>query len=727
MCSLRVPELLESVFPVVSKGLKDRHAYVREVSVIGVLKCYEQDEEKTVALGLIDEIKGLATTERDTQVITSCLYVLRELGALHTLPRQRMISFMNNVRSFSEWGHCLLMETLLEHYRPETEAERFDVLEVLDFGLNHTNSAVILATAKLFLHYTSNYKEQYDQVIRLILGPARTLIMGREPEVAYAVLRNVHVLAERQPEPFRVMVNDVFYRPEDAVYLKIAKLDLMVVLSHLDNAYDTAEEAFEYARDFNDDAASHAVACISRIAIKVGSVDGILDRLLLFLNHRRQVIVDETIIAFAAALHKFPDAAEICVPSIARVGYGTIGSPQGRAAFVWILGHFGDLVQDAPYLLEEICDQYGQGPATSGEVKHAILTASVELFCARPAECMPLMKHVLSRALKDPDHIVKEKASLYAKLLEGLGADGTRRLVRLPALPSGETNATDASQELQDILFDEWNTLSVVYGEPSSTFIAAESTIKRSFSADSLGGGVAVEVGGTDSLIEVDGEGEGDVDDAVVGDLGGDLGGDLVGDFVGDLGGMLGSADVSQDKSSLLDDGFSFLGVSQAPTPTSANEPAAATSGPAQSPAMDDLDLLMMMGADAPSGADAAPAAPPAAAPPTYELRARRDVGIRQDEFKKQWSELEMFAVTSTSQLGSSAVDDLDRHVEQANLVCLGKSPSRFLFYGCSTAGCGVCVCITISGMQATLDVRSKDAGLSASVKDTLDTLLCVF
>jgi len=370
-------------------------------------------------------------------------------------------------------------------------------------------------------------------------------------------------------------------------------------------------------------------------------------------------------------------------------------------------------VQDAPYLLEEICDQYGQGPATSGEVKHAMLTASVELFCARPAECMPLMKHVLSRALKDPDHIVKEKASLYAKLLEGLGADGTRRLVRLPALPSGETNATDASQELQDILFDEWNTLSVVYGEPSSTFIAAGSTIKRSFSADSLGGGGAVEVVGTDSLIEVDGEGEGDVDDAI--------GGDLVGDLVGELGGMLGSADLSQDESSLLDDGFSFLGVSQAPTPTSANELTAATSGSAQSPAMDDLDLLMMM------GADAAPAAPPAAAPPTYELRARRDVGICQDEFKKQWSELEMFAVTSTSQLGSSAVDDLDRHVEQANLVCLGKSPSRFLFYGCSMAGCGVCVCITISGMQAALDVRSKDAGLAASVKDTVDTLLCVF
>ena len=48
--------------------------------MIGVLKCCEQDEEKTLSLGLVDEVKVLAATERDTQVITSCLYVLREWG-----------------------------------------------------------------------------------------------------------------------------------------------------------------------------------------------------------------------------------------------------------------------------------------------------------------------------------------------------------------------------------------------------------------------------------------------------------------------------------------------------------------------------------------------------------------------------------------------------------------------------------------------------------------------
>ncbi len=699
MCSLRVAELLESVFPVVSKGLKDPHAYVREVSVIGVLKCCEQDEEKTLSLGLVDEVKVLAATERDTQVITSCLYVLRELGALHCLSRQRMISFMNNVRSFSEWGQCLLMETLLEHYRPETEAERFDVLEVLDFGLNHTNSAVIMATAKLFLHYTANYKDQYDQVIRLIMGPIRTLIMGREPEVAYAVLCNVQVLAARQPEPFRVMVSDIFYRPEDTRYLKIAKLDLMVALSCLDNAFDTAEEAFEYARDFDDAVASHAVACISRIAIKVGSVDGILDRLLLFLNHRRHVIVGETVIAFAAALHRFPGAADICVPSIARVGYASIESPDARAAYIWVLGHFGQLVQDAPYILEGICDdadveQVGDRDGdedAGGRVKHAILTAAVELFCVRPPECLPLVKGVLGRALKDPDHGLREKAALYAKLLEGVGLDGTRELIRLPASSCAEGRVADASQELLDILFDQLNTLSVVYGEPSSTFIAEESKIKRSFSTDSLGGGDLpiddIEDGGIDSLIEIGG-GDGDLS---------------TGTPKPDEFSFVLSETVSEEQTGPLEEAL-------APTPALAPPPSL----------IDDFELLMGTG-----GSDASDPNPPAMHT-SHELESTGGTHIGQEAFRQQWAELQAHSMQSASQLGSSPTD-LDRHIEQANLKCIGKSPTRYFFYGRSTRGSVVLVCITVTGTQATVDIRSEDAGLAASVKDTVATLLCVF
>lgn len=49
------------------------------------------------------------------------------------------------------------------------------MIQVLDFGLNHRNSAVVMATAKLFLHYTLAFPAQHQQVlscVRSISGTA---------------------------------------------------------------------------------------------------------------------------------------------------------------------------------------------------------------------------------------------------------------------------------------------------------------------------------------------------------------------------------------------------------------------------------------------------------------------------------------------------------------------------------------------------------------------------
>lgn len=142
------------------------------------------------------------------------------------LTRQLIISLLNHIRSFSDWAQCFVLE-LVATYQPASEEERFDILEVrwmgpggsvargvwwrlfgwlrgcagrfspreavagqgrhcsrwsaacqnytiglpfchrpqvLDFGLHHANSAVVMATAKLFLHYTMAFNSQHQQV-----------------------------------------------------------------------------------------------------------------------------------------------------------------------------------------------------------------------------------------------------------------------------------------------------------------------------------------------------------------------------------------------------------------------------------------------------------------------------------------------------------------------------------------------------------------------------------
>lgn len=49
-------------------------------------------------------------------------------------------------------------------YKPANEQEVFDIMNVLDDRLLHSNSAVVMATVKLFLHLTLTMPPTHQQV-----------------------------------------------------------------------------------------------------------------------------------------------------------------------------------------------------------------------------------------------------------------------------------------------------------------------------------------------------------------------------------------------------------------------------------------------------------------------------------------------------------------------------------------------------------------------------------
>ena len=67
------------------------------------------------------------------------------------------------LQEFSEWAQCQVLE-FASHYRPSDEQEVFDFMNVLDDRLSHSNSAVVMATVKMFLHYTLTMPATHQQV-----------------------------------------------------------------------------------------------------------------------------------------------------------------------------------------------------------------------------------------------------------------------------------------------------------------------------------------------------------------------------------------------------------------------------------------------------------------------------------------------------------------------------------------------------------------------------------
>lgn len=70
---------------------------------------------------------------------------------------------------------------------------------------------------------------------------------------------------------------------------------------------------------------------------------------------------------------------------------------QGKQALIWLLGTHGEKVPNAPYVLEDFVENVKS--ETFPGVKMELLTALVQLFLSRPAECQDMLGRLLHHCI----------------------------------------------------------------------------------------------------------------------------------------------------------------------------------------------------------------------------------------------------------------------------------------------------------------------------------------
>ena len=88
------------------------------------------------------------------------------------------------------------MLEFVRHYRPTGEQEVYDIMNVLDDRLSHSNSAVVMATVKVFLHFTLSMPATHQQV-----GPCKVYFRAQSAlQAEYnATIRGGGASADRPP------------------------------------------------------------------------------------------------------------------------------------------------------------------------------------------------------------------------------------------------------------------------------------------------------------------------------------------------------------------------------------------------------------------------------------------------------------------------------------------------------------------------------------------------
>lgn len=473
LCSLSLVNMVEYLQPAVQRALEDVNGYVRKTAIIGAVKVFHIHPASVLETDLLDTLKRLIH-DSDAHVVANAIHAIDEVmvdeGGFQ--PTKEIVTQMlNRLSQFSEWGQCAVLR-LLTKYQVEDEGEMFDIMNILDSLLKQSSSAVVLSVTKIFVDLTSNRMDLQVEVLRRLKGPLLTLMAAATPELAYTVLVHIQAIVDRKGtrshEVFGPEYKQFFCRYNEPSYIKQVKIDILTVLADDQSSENIVAELSEYVTDVDAEISRRAIRAIGKVAVRVpstaelivGSLTNLLELDIDYVSTEAAVVMKDLVRKYPQQFQRASGAVQRCIKIVTE--------PDGKCAVLWILGEYGLLIEDAPYLLEPMIDGFLE--EQSGLVRLEMLTAAVKLFFCRPPEMQKMLGRLLEKAIGEGTHPdVKDRALLYYRLLEH-SPEEARRVICAPKEVVEEFHE-EMDAEQMERLFEEFGSLSTVYRQPASKFV----------------------------------------------------------------------------------------------------------------------------------------------------------------------------------------------------------------------------------------------------------------
>jgi len=380
------------------------------------------------------------------------------------------------MKEFNAWGQAFIVE-LMQKYVPQSEEELFIIMNLLDSRCQHANSSLVLATINLFLNFTQTQPDIHQHVYLRIKAPVMALMLQRAPEIQFCTLAHVWLLCKRVPTLFSADYKFFYPKNSDPEYLKLSKLSVLQSLATTQNVKDIMVELSFYVTDRDTEFAKEAIRTIGRLAIRIPPASAYALELLLGFLELEQLsyVLETTLGVMKDMLRRFPAQAADVVPRLAGA-LDVVQETNAVAAAVFMVGSFGDILPEAPYIIEELVDEWDKHEA---KVKNQLLVASLKLFFKRPKEVKPVLGKLFSRAVDDfSDPDVHDRAIFYYRLLSA-DVNTCKAVINSSNVSVDQGFAEDDDGFEIDRLYEEFNTLSVVFRQGSERFLKEDIDIEE--------------------------------------------------------------------------------------------------------------------------------------------------------------------------------------------------------------------------------------------------------
>jgi vesicle coat complex subunit len=303
----------------------------------------------------------------------------------------------------------------LAKYVPVSPDEAVSLIDRLTSFLRHSNPAVVIGSFKcifLFLDHDSRPKQE---VLLSILPPFLTLVSSGNTEIQYIVLRTLNLFSQRYPKALAKEIRIFFCKYNDPSYIKTEKLGIITANVSPNNARLILDELAEYCNSVDVDFVRKAVMSIGEIALKLEScAPRSVDILVNLVEGKAGYAVEQSVLVLSDILRKFPGHFESIIAKVCR-SIDQIKDPQARAAAIWILGEYGDLIEKVDVILDPFLDTFVD---ESPLVQLQILSSLVKIYLSKPDDTREQLQFVLNKATDEtmqPD--IRNRALIYWRML----------------------------------------------------------------------------------------------------------------------------------------------------------------------------------------------------------------------------------------------------------------------------------------------------------------------
>ncbi|KAM4796727.1 AP-4 complex subunit beta-1 isoform 2-T2 [Rhinophrynus dorsalis] len=469
MCNLRMPGIHEYIHQPVQNGLRDKASYVRRVAVLGCAKIHRQQGDVEVDGTIVNELYSLLR-DPDPIVLVNCLRALEEMlkgegGVVINKPIAHHL--LNRMTDLDQWGQIEVLAFLLR-YKPRSEEEVFDILNLLDGFLKSTHIGVVMGATKLFLVLAKEFPHVQTDVLVRLKVPLLASCTSESREMCFAALCHVREILCSMPGHFSSHYKKFFCSYNDPHYIKNQKIDILCELVNDENVHSVLEELRVCCTDVSVQLAHTAIFAIGRIARTYS--EKCVKILAGLLEFKQEHIT-------SAVIQTFQDLVWLCPQCITAVCLALPGCEEniqdneGKQALIWLLGMHGELIPNAPYVLEDYIDNIKT--ETSPTVKIELLTALVRLFLSRPAECQDMLGRLIYYCIEEETNMaVRDRGLFYYRLLSSGMNEVKRVLSSHKSDPSLGVLADRTEQPINNWVPD-FNTLVPLYDKKHWDYLNA--------------------------------------------------------------------------------------------------------------------------------------------------------------------------------------------------------------------------------------------------------------